>query len=188
MSAFQGLAYEDALPLHWARRDALPEGPELAGLNAENVEVLVADASLDEQRPLGEKKHDEDHALAEDLQRVEFKLNVLIQLVARLLKRDDEVPATRSFRLYAGGLEWLDGAAGAPAPESGPGLVTLYVSRHFPQPLVLPGHFAAAQVDAHGRWSRFAFIELAAPVAELLARLIFRHHRRSIAGIRSPRP
>jgi hypothetical protein len=183
-AGFDGLVYEDVLPLRWVRRDALPDGPELAGLNAENVEVLVADASLDEQRLPGEKR-DEDHALAEDIQRVEFKLNVLIQLVARLLKRDDEAPSPRSLRLHATGLEWLDDRA---APEAGIGVVTLYVSRHFPQPLVLPGQFSPARADEHGRWSRFTFGALTPPVEEMLARLIFRHHRRAIAGTRTPRP
>jgi hypothetical protein len=183
-AGFEGLVYEDVLPLRWVRRDALPDGPELAGLNAENVEVLVADASLDDQRLPGEKR-DEDHALAEDLQRVEFKLNVLIQLVARLMKRDGETPSARSLRLHATGLEWLDDGD---APEAGIGLVTLYVSRHFPQPLVLPGQFSAAHVDAHGRWTRFVFAALTPPVEEMLARLIFRHHRRAIAGTRTSRP
>jgi hypothetical protein len=180
--SFDGLVYEDSLPLGWAVRDSLPDGPELAGLNAENVEVLVADASLDEQRAVVEKKHDEDPALAEDLQRVEFKLNVLIQLVARLLKRSDGTPAARSFRMRGAGIEWrADGAE----PRDGAGLVTLFVSRHFPQPLMLPGHFAGTHEDAHGRWARFEFAGLAPPVEELLARLIFRHHRRAIAGTRT---
>lgn len=183
--SFAGVVHEDSLPLGWAARP-LPDGPELAGLNTENAEVLVADASLDEQRPhgSGDKKHDEDHALAEDLQRVEHKLNVLIQLVARLLKRDDRLPKTRVFRMHASGVEWV---ADGTEPVSGPGLVTLYVSRYFPQPLLLPGRFAGFHDDSHGRWIRFEFEGLAANVEELLARLIFRHHRRQIAGARIPR-
>jgi hypothetical protein len=179
--SFDGLVYEDVLPLAWAVRDALPDGPELSGINAENVEVLVADASLDEQRPLGEKKHDEDHALAEDVQRLESKVNVLIQLVARLLTRDAGVPSPRSLRLHAGGIEWL---ADGTEPTQGLGAVTVYVSRHFPQPLVLTGAFQGVREDAHGRWARLGFAGLAPPVVELLARLIFRHHRRAIAGTR----
>ena len=53
--------------------------------------------------------------------------------------------------MYAGGIEWLDAAAESSAPEAGAGVVTLFVSRHFPQPLVLPGHFTTTQVDAHDR-------------------------------------
>jgi len=182
VTAEDGLSYEDTLPLAFEARAELPHGPVLAGLNAENLEVLVADASLDEKPRAGDKYGDEDHSLAEDLQRVESKLNVLIQLVTRLLRHDAKVPPPRSWRLYATGLEW---AAGADAPEPGYGLVSLYVSRHLPQPIVLPGRVTAVQDDAHGRWVHFRFEGLAPQVEDVLARLIFRHHRRAVAGTRA---
>lgn len=178
----EGLGYEDSTPLGFQSRASLPEGPALAGLNAELAEVLIADASLDEQRPTHhESKHDEEHALAEDLQRVEFKVNVLIQLVARLLKREDSVPPARHWRLHGAGVEWLV-TDDAPAP--GLGLVSLYVSRNFPQPLVLPGRVTGIRDDERGRWSQFRFEGLAPMSAELLEKLIFRHHRRAVAGTR----
>lgn len=181
-SSFDGLVYEDFLPITWVSRDAVPDGPDLVGLNSENVEVLIADASLDEQRPSKEKKHDDDQALAEDLQRVELKLNVLIQMVARLMKRDDAVPAPRSFRMSSTGIEWrADGSE----PQHGAGVVTVYVSRHFPQPLQLPGNFAGVHSDEFGRWAHFEFAGLAPPVEDMLSKLIFRHHRRAIAGTRA---
>jgi hypothetical protein len=179
---FEALGYADVLPLRFEPLAKFPEGAILAGLNAENLQVLVADASLDEQRPL-DVKTDEEHALAEDLQRVEFKLNVLIELVARLLKRADDLPPARGVRLYAGGVEWL--AAGAEAP-SGIGIVRLHVSRHFPQPLALPGRVVGRHEDAEGSWVQFVFEGLAPKVVALLERLVFRHHRRSVAGSRHP--
>ena len=184
MSAtFEGLGYADALPLGIERLAKLPEGAALAGINHENQQVLVADASLDEQRPLGpDKKNDDEHELAEDLQRLEFKVNVLIQLVARLLKRGGDLPPVRSVRLRSRGLEWLlEGEAVPP----GCALVSLHVSRHFPQPLLLPGRVVGQHADGEGEWLRFAFDGLSPSVTELLERLVFRHHRRSVAGTRS---
>ena len=182
IEALGGLGYEDSTPLGFESRALLPEGPALARLNGEIAEVLVADASLDEQRPPHvEAKHDEEHALAQDLQRVEFKVNVLIQLAARLLKRDEGVPPVRHWRLHGAGLEWL---VTDDAPAQGPGLVSLYVSRNFPQPLVLPGQVAGTREDASGRWAQFRFEGLTPVVAELLEKLIFRHHRRAVAGTR----
>ena len=179
---FEGLAYADAMPLGLERLEKLPDGAALAGINQETQQVLVADASLDEQRPHAEKKADEQHELVEDLQRVELKLNVLIQLVARVLAASSEVPLTRTFRLNAHGLEWL--VAGE-VVLPGPALVSLHVSRHFPQPLKLPGRILGQHRDDEGTWVRFAFEGLTPSVIELLERLVFRHHRRLVAGTRT---
>jgi hypothetical protein len=179
---FEGLAYADAMPLGVERLERLPEGAALAGINQETQQVLVADASLDEQRGHTETKVDEQHELTEDLQRVEFKLNVLIQLVARLLAKSSDLPPVRSFRLNARGLEWL--TAGEELLP-GPALVSLHVSRHFPEALKLPGRIVGQQRDAEGAWEQFAFEGLTPSVVELLQRLVFRHHRRLVAGTRS---
>jgi hypothetical protein len=179
---FEGLGYTDALPLGFERLAKLPEGPALAAIILENQQVLVADASLDEQRPHQEKKSDEEPELAEDLQRLEFKVNVLIQLVARLLNRGADLPPVRSIRFHSAGLEWrLDDEEVQP----GVGLVHLHVSRYFPQALTLPGRILGVHSDDEGRWVRFAFEGLSPPVIDLLERMIFRHHRRLVAGTRS---
>ena len=179
---FEGLGYTDALPLGFERLARLPDGATLAGIVLEDQQVLVADASLDEQRPHQEKKSEEEPELAEDLQRLEFKVNVLIQLDARLLNRAARLPAVRSIRFHAQGLEWrLDDEEVQP----GVGLVRLYVSRYFPQPLVLPGRIAGVYDDGEGRWVRFEFEGLSPLVIDLLERMIFRHHRRLVAGTRA---
>jgi hypothetical protein len=179
---FESLGYSDTLPLGFERLAGLPEGAALAGLLHEDQQVLVADASLDEQRPHQEKKPDEEHELAADLQRVEHKVNVLIQLVARLLSRDAHLPPVRDVHVHADGLEWrVDDEEVQP----GVGLVHLHVSRHFPQPLVLPGRIVGTRAERDGRWVRFEFEGLSASVVDLLERLIFRHHRRLVAGTRS---
>ena len=179
---FEGLGYGDALPLGFERLERLPEGPALAGILLENQQVLVADASLDEQRPSAEKKSEDEPELAEDLQRLEFKVNVLIQLVARLLNRGADLPPARRFRLHAQGLEWrVDDEEVQP----GVGLVQLHVSRYFPQPLVLPGRIRGVHADDEGRWVGFAFEGLSPLVVDLLERLIVRHHRRLVAGTRA---
>lgn len=179
---FEGLGYADTLPLGFERLECLPEGAPLAGIVLENQQVLVADASLDDQRPHQEKKSEEDPELAEDLQRLEFKVNVLIQLVARLLNRNESLPAVRGIRFHAQGLEWrVDDEEVQP----GVGLVRVHVSRYFPQPLVLPGRIVGVHEDGEGRWVRFEFDGLSPLVTDLLERMIFRHHRRLVAGTRA---
>lgn len=180
---FAGICYEDALPLEFTA-GAPPEPAALAGLNAENFQLLIADASLDEARvPSSESKSDDDSTVVEDLRRLEHKVNVLIQLVAKLVAKDQAVPGATPWRLYSDGIEWRADALGAAAPATG--LVSLYVSRQFPQPLRLPGRLCAVRSDERGVWQRFAFEGLTAPVVEGLDRLIFRHHRRAVAGVRT---
>jgi hypothetical protein len=179
---FEGLGYTDSVPLGFERLERLPDGPALSAIVLENQQVLVADASLDEQRPHKEKKSDEEPELAEDLQRLELKVNVLVQLVGRLLNRGASLPPVRSIRVHAQGLEWqVDDEEVQP----GIGLVHLYVSRYFPQPLTLPGRILGVHADGEGRWVRFAFEGLSPYVVDLLERMIFRHHRRLVAGSRT---
>ena len=180
---FDGICYEDALPLEF-RAGALPEAAVLSGLNADNFQLLIADASLDEARvPASESKSDDDSTIAEDLHRLEHKVNVLIQLVAKLVAKDQQLPQSQPWRLYAGGIEWR--VSGAELPGDSTGIVLLYISRQFPQPLRLPGRIVAGRGDERGRWQRFAFAGLSPAVTEGLDRLIFRHHRRAVAGVRT---
>jgi hypothetical protein len=62
--------------------------------------------------------------------------------------------------------------------------VHLYVSRYFPQPLALPVRVLGASTDAEGRWLGVAFEGLTPAVIDLIERMIFRHHRRLVAGTR----
>jgi hypothetical protein len=69
--------------------------------------------------------------------------------------------------------------------QPGVGLVHLHVSRYFPQALVLPGRIAGVHGDDEGRWVRFEFEGLSPAIVDLLERMIFRHHRRLVAGSRA---
>ncbi len=181
---FEGVYYEDALPLAFHAAPA-PEPARLAGLNADNVQLLMADASLDESRVVSadSKSSDDDSSVAEDLHRLEHKINVLIQLVARLVAKDEQLPAPRAWRLYASGVEWRHDDV---LSEGTTGCVHLFVSRLLPQALQLPGRVVSARVDDSGAtWARFEFAGLSGSVIEGLERMIFRHHRRAVAGVRT---
>ena len=179
---FDGVYYEDSLPLEFLA-GPLPEPARQIGLNADNFQLLIADASLDEARvPSSESKSDDDAQVLEDIRRLEHKVNVLVQLVAKLVTREQSTPGATPWRLYAGGVEWRGSGA---EPAGTTGQVVLYISRQFPQPLRLSGALVASRTDEHGEWRRFVFRELSVPVIDGLERLIFRHHRRAVAGVRT---
>ncbi|MCU0976212.1 MAG: PilZ domain-containing protein [Steroidobacteraceae bacterium] len=176
-----GLHFDGQLSLAFEGDDAEPLPATLARLNADNLQVLQSDASLAESHRMVDAKDEERPWLA-DLARLEFKLDVLLGTLGRVLAREAVMPAAVPVRMYAGGIEWL---AQDDRPVTGArGRLTLYVNPSFPQPLQVYGRVIGYRSDGHGLWAQFAFGGLSAPVVDMLERLVFRQHRRQVAGAR----
>ncbi len=183
MMALSGLAYEDTVPLGFRPLPAMPDGPDLQRLNAENAQVLQADSSLEEYRRVEPREDGE--PLFQEIQRLEFKLDVVLRVIGSLLEHQKAVPARRKFRIYAQGLEWTETDV---APAVGTrGIVSLYVNRSLPFPIELPVEVTAVSAGQGERNVRVAFHGLSAHVADLLEKMIFRHHRRLVAEARQHR-
>jgi hypothetical protein len=173
-----GLTFEELLPLAWTD-GPLPQGLELARLNVDNQQLLGAEASLEEVRLSEALAKEESQALAHELLRLEYKLNVLLRLTATLVASSTSIPKPQRTRLGARGLEWH----GAEAPKTGAtGLVYMYINPALPQPLKIPCVVAGERVQDGARVAQLAFKDLSESVTDLLEKLIFRHHRRLIAG------
>ena len=172
-----GLIFEDSMPLAWA--DGRPEGGlELARMNADNLQLLGAEASLEEAR-VHDAIKDESPALAHELQRLEFKLNILLRLTADLAVQHNPLPPRQPVRLSSRGLEWI----GAAVPKIGTaGLAALYINPALPQPLKIPCTVVGERTLEGRRVAQLRFEGLSEAVADALEKLIFRHHRRLIAG------
>ncbi len=163
------------MPLAWTPG---PPGDEhwLARMNADNQQLLAADVTLDEVR-VHDALKDESPALVHELQRLDYKLNILLRLTAELARRQHGLPQPRLVKFSSSGLEWI----GEDAPDPGTfGVLSLYVNPALPEPLRLP----ATVIDAHKevRAARLQFTGLSESVVELIEKFIFRHHRRLIAG------
>jgi hypothetical protein len=120
--------------------------------------------------------------LVHELQRLEFKLNIVLRLIADLSLRQNALPPAQRVRLSARGLEWFC-PDGEHAPGSS-GLLHLYVNPALPQALKLQCAVAGERITNSVRVRQFNFVSLSEPVVALLDKLIFRHHRRLIAGSR----
>src|ERR1700724_2892122 len=92
-----GLIFEELLPLAWASGPLL-EGIALARMNADNHQLLGAEASLDEVR-VHDALKDESPALVHELQRLEYKLNIPLRLVAELAVRHSALPPPPRVRV-----------------------------------------------------------------------------------------
>jgi hypothetical protein len=174
-----GLIFEEALPVTWAP-GPLADSLGLSRLNGDNHQLLGAEASLDEVR-VHEALKDESPALLHELQRLEYKVNILLRLTAEYAMRNSGLPGPARVRLSSRGLEWF----GESTPAVGEtGLLSLYINPALPQPLKIACIAASERVDAGVRVAQLRFSGVSDSVIDMLEKLIFRHHRRLVAGAR----
>ncbi|HTC54708.1 MAG TPA: PilZ domain-containing protein [Steroidobacteraceae bacterium] len=174
---YNELAYEEVLPVSWAPVAGGMDGAVAASFTERNVRLLQALAAIEDHGV--SDKPDES---APDLTRLDFKINLLLDLVGQLVVANRPRPAPVAIRFNSHGALWH---APAPLPLAGTlGVAEIHLRDFLAEPLRLVG--TLTQVSAEGELTvRFAPVGEA--LADLLERLIFRHHRRQVAGIRQPR-
>jgi hypothetical protein len=140
--------------------------------------VLQASTALQEQGATD--KGDENSPHAQDLLRIELKINLLLDVVGRILAANQPRPASVAIRFNALGATFQ---AAAPLPKPGAqGSVEIYLRECVAEPLRLIGRVAA--VSAGGE-VKVRFLPPGEATADLLEKLAFRRHRRQVAGSRS---
>jgi hypothetical protein len=132
-----------------------------------------------EEHPARDKNEDLG-PLAHELARMDFKLNLVLQLLARLVHREP-MPAPCPIQFNALGASWTP--SGSPPEIGSHGLLRVQLRSSLPQPLELPAEVAAIE----GASVKVRFLDLSESVAELIQRLAFLRHRRHIAGVRKAR-
>jgi hypothetical protein len=179
---FEELAYQDMLPVAWR---PLPDqiDPDLAAsYTASNVRVLQASTALQEQGLTD--KADENSPHSQDLLRLELKINLLLDVVGRILASNQPRPPAVAIRFNALGATF-QGAQPLPRPGA-QGCVEIYLRECVAEPLRLIGR--VANVSPGGE-IKVRFLPPGEAIADLLEKLAFRRHRRQVAGSRhAPRP
>ena len=176
---FEELAYQDVLPVAWR---PLPDqiDPDLAAsYSASNVRVLQASTALQEQGQT--EPRDENSPHAQDLLRIELKINLLLDVVGRILAANQPRPPAVAIRFNALGATF-QGAAPLPRP-GGQGSVEIFLRECVAEPLRLIGR--VANVSTGGE-IKVRFLPPGEAVSDLLEKLAFRRHRRQVAGNRQP--
>lgn len=169
------LAYHDVLPVQWQPRDRALTRFELASLEEANLLLLQAQVALEDH-----SQGDDGGALSGELARLDLKLNLVLQLLAKLVLKDRMPPPT-TIQFNAVGASWT--AVGSTPTVGTHGLLRIYLRGSLPQPLELP----AKVTSIEGASVKFEFAQLAESVAELIQRLAFLRHRRDVAGARKAR-
>lgn len=175
---YNQLAYHEVLPVQWVPHTQPLTRFELDGLDQSNLVLLQACVAL-EERP-GHDHGEEAGPLAAELARLDFKLNLILQLLGRLVLKDRMAPAT-SIRFNAQGASWT--AIGALPEAQEHGLLRIHLHESLPQALELAGTVSGAD----GAQVRVRFDAMAENVAELIQRLAFLRHRRDVADARKSR-
>ena len=174
-----GLTHRQPMALSWETRQDSEE-PELLAAADGNARLLQTLPIFEERR--AEQGEDETER-SQDLLRLEAKLDTLLELVSELLRARRQRPLLVPVTLGADGMAWTQ-AGEVPAPEQRI-WVDLYVDEHLPRALRLAARVIAVNPDGNQYRVLVIFEHLGESVADLLEKLIFRHHRREVARIRS---
>ena len=178
-SFFQGLYYESHISLVWQRVDSLPGDNELVKINEDNSRFLKALAALSEAVP---EAGEELPQTAAELQRLDLKLNLLLEIVGQLLADQRTLPAPTQVRLGHAAIEWV--AEDCPPPGAHI-CIEVYLRSELPSPLKFHGVAVLADPEddsaSASKRVQVRFVGLNAALQDDLEKFIFRRHRRSIA-------
>ncbi|MBK7251400.1 MAG: PilZ domain-containing protein [Gammaproteobacteria bacterium] len=179
---YEELAWEDLLPVAWVSVPGTPEPALLVHQAERNLRLLQAASALEEYGQ--HEKPDENAPYAADIMRLDFKLNLLLDLVGQILAANQPRPSPVPVRFNTKGAVWRAGSAGARPRAGEQGFVEIHLRDCLVQPLGLYGQVIDSGAD--GR-VKVRFAPLAETVSDLLEKLAFRRHRRQVADARNPR-
>ncbi|HEY6126155.1 MAG TPA: PilZ domain-containing protein [Steroidobacteraceae bacterium] len=176
---FDKLAYEDLLPVRWRPSVQLVDDVTAQHYAERNIRVLQACDALEEHGQLD--KSDDESPHSADLRRLDFKLNLLLDLAGQLLAASQPRLRPSSIRLNAMGASFTydEGLV-----EGAYGVLELMLRDIVVQPLHLPAQVVSG---APAGQVRVRFLSLGEVVADHIEKLVFRRHRRKIAGARGIR-
>ncbi|MEZ5529433.1 MAG: PilZ domain-containing protein [Porticoccaceae bacterium] len=169
--AAAGLSYTDNMSIAWKVVDFTPGDSHLALVNESNEAFLKAVSAISE---FSRETSDTAGGLSHELNRLDLKLNLLLDLVGQLIYKQLEIPSTSLVTVTSSEVIW----SADRLPTSVDTLfVQLYIQRGTPKPLSFYGRVVAV-VDGK---ARVQLIGLSESVQQWLDKLIFRHHRREVA-------
>ncbi|RDI97728.1 PilZ domain-containing protein [Dyella solisilvae] len=173
------ITFEDGLHASSVPVDLPLSGLREGAMRERNLNVLGTLAAFGERR---NESADEDTPMALDLMRLDNKLNVLMGMLDQLLQRDLPLPPRQPVEFNAIGavlpvVVW-------PRVQAA-GLLRLHFDGCLALPLELPARLVQER-DMDHVFVAFEFMDDV--MGDALERLVFRHHRRKVAGRRLTSP
>lgn len=119
----------------------------------------------------------EDHDRSSDIQRMESKINIVLDLVVIMARQSLDLPPALPTRLAATFIEWQSTTQ---LNDGQPLMVQVYLSPKYPRPIHLVG--TAESAPSEGIYNcRVNFVSAGEVQQALLEKYIFRQHRRQVA-------
>jgi hypothetical protein len=174
---YEELAYQDTVPVRWL--PGLPSEYDLQRIAESNLRLLQACLALQEQARVD--KAEETSAYAADIQRLDMKMNLLLDLMGRLLRANSVRPPERQLRFNALGAVLNDGEG--QYTNGADGILEIYLNACLPEPLRLIGKIVAMDLGV----VRIKFSPVGEMNSDLIEKLAFRRHRRIVAGAKQPK-
>lgn len=171
--------YEDSVPITWREVGSDVSTSQILITHQSNERVLRCLSALEEYRA---DTADEEHShVAHDLSRLEFKVNLLLDMVARLLVEHVSIPAPVPVKMSGSGIRWQSHNA----PAVGSMLsVDLYLNQGYPSPITLFGEVRQVLPADGGFQIDMQYRDMSESVRSWIEKMIFRHHRRQVAHSR----
>ena len=177
-----GLAYEDRLPLRWRLMTGETPLVLLSSAHDANEQFLRRVAAIEDESSGITESHPD---LAKEFQRIESKLDLMLDMVSAALAGQMKLPKPTSIRMTAQGIVWTSDKA----PKVGSRLsIELYLISRYPYPLVLAGLVQSVEKLPTGTQVTLLFDEMGEALRGWLEKTIFRQHRRQVAQSRQNYP
>jgi len=178
-----GLVYRDNIAVTWRYVDHALDAEHLARVNASNESFLRGVTALGEVPAAGVEADDGASGIGHELQRLDSKLNLLLELVSSLIYREADIAAPRMAEVAADAVTWVAGDERLPEPGRTV-FLELYIQRGLPKPLCCYGEVLPA-TDLKGQVAiAVRYLNLGGSAKAWLEKWIFRQHRREVAAQR----
>lgn len=149
----------------------VPTSTELLSIDRENEKILRASAIWQDPAEVEELDH-----VSLELHRQDLKISLLLDLVGELLIRKNELPRLEAIQLTATGIEFSSEVCSV---EKGDKVkASLFLLPAFPRALQFYGSITTS--ERKGFWV-LTFQGTSVAVQDQIGKIIFTHHRRSIA-------
>ncbi len=173
------LGYQGVLPVEWERLDSPVDTATRRRQEHDNTVLLQGLLVLDEQPKV---EHEEElSAFGQELQRIDYKLNLVLELLTQTLRSWRKLPEPVAVELSVEKVNWC---TAEPPPQGEPVLVKLYLSPIFPNPFVATGKVTSVRRGEETNRVEVRFDGLGAQVHDALEKMVFRQHRRDVARAR----